>query len=346
MVQTSRENRKIVKMMKWLLVNFWFKLYLNFIGAIYIVKEQILKRPRTLPPYPTQRGKTFVITGGGRGIGEHAVRKLLELGGRVILGCRSPDSVKKKFDDILKNESLEGSVEVYHLDLMSLDSVRCFARKIVSLNIPVNVLINNAGIMFGDRKITEDGFESQLATNYLGHFLLTHLLMPLLEKTGNADLPSRVVNVSSCAHYCGSWMDFSDLQLNKIYSPEQAYGNSKAAQVMFTEHLNSILNSRGNHVMVASLHPGVVYTDLYTNVAWVKIFSIVARLMMKTAKQGGDTLVHAAIDPRLTASSKDLYLENCRPGRKSSFTGSLENQARLWGISCSLLGIEDFGEHS
>jgi len=234
-------------------------------------------------------------------------------------------------------------VEAYHLDLMSLSSVRSFAQTVISLECSIDVLINNAGIMFGDRKLTEDGFESQLATNYLGHFLLSHLLLPILKRTGSEDSPARIVNVSSCAHYCGSWMNFSDLQLSKVYSPEQAYGNSKAAQVMFTTHLSSLLQDMQIPVVVYSVHPGVVYTDLYTNVWWVKIFGLVARLMMKTAKQGGDTLVHAALDQDIL-SYKQLYMENCRPGRNSSFTSKTENQAKLWGISCSLLGITQFGE--
>jgi len=346
MVQTKKQSREFLKMIKWFFVNLWFKLYLNIIGAIYIVKEQILRRPRSLPPYSSQAGKTIVITGGGRGIGEQAVKKLVRLGARVIMGCRSPEMVKKKFDDIFKEDSGDGSVEVYHLDLMSLASVRSFAQTVISLDCPIHVLINNAGIMFGDRKETEDGFESQLATNHLGHFLLSHLLLPTLERTGQADTPARIVNVSSCAHYCGSWMDFSDLHLRKVYSPEQAYGNSKAAQVMFTAHLASMLQTRQAPVLVFSLHPGVVYTDLYTNVAWVKIFTWIAKQMMKTAKQGGDTLVHAALDPDLMDRQVDtskLYMENCRQGRNSSFTNSVENQAKLWGLTCSLLGIEQFG---
>jgi len=344
MVQSNESRRKIIRMLKWFLINIWFKIYLNLIGAMYLVKEQILRRPRSLPPYPSQTGKTVLITGGGRGIGEQAVKKLVRMGARVIMGCRSPESVKKKFEEAFKDHAVTGSVEVYHLDLMSLSSVKSFAQTILSLDIPIHVLINNAGIMFGDRKLTEDGFESQLATNYLGHFLLTHLMLPMLERTGKEESPARIVNVSSCAHYCGSWMDFADLQLSKVYSPEQAYGNSKAAQIMFTSHLSSMLQGKQSNVVVYSVHPGVVYTDLYTNVWWVKIFGLVARLIMKTAEQGGDTVVHATLDPDII-SYKQLYLENCRPGRMSSFTSRLENQAKLWGISCSLLGIQRFGEH-
>ena len=128
--------------------------------------------------------------------------------------------------------------------------------------------------MFGPRKVTEDGYESQLATNYLGHFLLTSLLLPHLANTGDA----RVVNVSSCASYMGSWLDYTDWStLTKFYSPEQAYGNSKAAQILFTRQLTSVLEQENSSVMCYSLHPGIVYTGLYVNVWWMKPFSLVAR---------------------------------------------------------------------
>eukprot|EP00092_Neocalanus_flemingeri_P028755 GFUD01031219.1.p1 GENE.GFUD01031219.1~~GFUD01031219.1.p1 ORF type:complete len:342 (+),score=105.45 GFUD01031219.1:184-1209(+) len=340
---------EFLKMIEWFLVNLWFKICLNIIGAIYVVKEQILSRPRCLPSYSSQTGKTIVITGGGRGIGLEAVKKLVRLGARVIMGCRSPDLVKKKFDAIIKDYSRGGSVEVYPLDLMSLASVRSFAQTVISLDCPVHVLINNAGIMFGDRKETEDGFESQLATNYLGHFLLSHMLLPVMERTGQTDTPARIVNVSSCAHYWGAWMDFNDMHLRDLYSPEKAYGNSKAAQIMFTSQLDTMLKSGQAPVKVLSLHPGVVYTDLYTNVSWVKIFTLIAKLLMKTAEQGGDTLVHAALDPDLVEQGKldhpKVFLENCRLVRSSSFTSSVENQVRLWLLTCSMLGIKQFGKY-
>ena len=128
--------------------------------------------------------------------------------------------------------------------------------------------------MFGPRKVTEDGYESQLATNYLGHFLLTSLLLPHLANTGDA----RVVNVSSCASYMGSWLDWSDwTSLARYYSPEQAYGNSKAAQILFTRQLTDMLEKKNSNVRCYSIHPGIVYTGLYVNVWWMKPFSLVAR---------------------------------------------------------------------
>ena len=126
-----------------------------------------------------------------------------------FLGVRKPLDVTEKIN---KQPSFEGSFEAFELDLSSLDSVRNFGQQILAKNMPINVLINNAGIMFGPRRESKDGFELQLATNHLGHFLLTHLLLPKLREAGTKELSARVVNVSSCAHYAGNWTDWNDLQ--------------------------------------------------------------------------------------------------------------------------------------
>jgi len=319
----------------------FFKLYLNWIGAVYLVKENVI-RPRRLADYPSQAGRTVVITGGGRGIGEEAVKKFLRLGMRVIIGCRSPDRVQAKFEQEISEGKLPGTAECLHLDLTSLASVRTFAEAVIALNTPIHVLANNAGIMFGPRKVTEDGYESQLATNYLGHFLLTSLLLPHLANTGDA----RVVNVSSCASYMGSWLDWSDwTSLARYYSPEQAYGNSKAAQILSTRQLTDMLEKKNSNVRCYSIHPGIVYTGLYVNVWWMKPFSLVARLVMKTPEQGGDTLVHAVVDPELPVQGGGLHLENHRPSRVSSFCQDKVNQEKLWSNTCALLHIQTFGTH-
>ena len=303
-----------------------------------LVKEQIIDRHRAPVIPEDQYGRTILITGGSRGIGLEAVKKYLNLQCSVIIGCRNVEQVKDALSSY--NSSM---VRILPLDLMKLHSVREFAEYVLDLNIPIHALVNNAGIMFGPRRETEDGFESQLATNYLGHFLLSHLLLHSLEQGGTAEKPARIVNVSSCAHYCGSWMDFEDINLNKFYSPEQSYGNSKVAQILFSQYLDSRLASRNQKVRVISLHPGVVYTDLYSHVGWVQIFTIVARCIMKTASQGGDTLVYAALATELdNAKTVGLYLENSRLTETSSFAASLENQAKLWEKSCKMLKISDF----
>lgn len=168
--------------------------------------EKFLQKSCLNADLPKKHGKTLVITGGGRGIGFEAVKKLLASGFHVILGVRNPQLVADKLS------KFSGSFEVCQLDLNSLDSVRNFAREVLAKNIPIHVLINNAGIMFGPRKESLDGFEQQLATNHLGHFLLIHLLLPKLRQSGSKDECVRVINVSSAAHAGGSWIDWDDFQ--------------------------------------------------------------------------------------------------------------------------------------
>jgi len=321
--------------------NLLYKLYLNLIGAVYIVKEQIIDRHRKPNVGKIDHsGVNIVITGASRGIGMEAVKKLLMLKCRIIVGCRGVE----KAAESLNAKEYGDRLTILPLDLMKLSSVRMFADEVKKTGMPVHCLINNAGIMFGPRRETEDGFECQLATNYLGHFLLTHLLFPSIESAGSVENPARIVNVSSCAHYLGSWMNMQDLHSSESYSPEQSYGNSKAAQVMFSQYLDSMQASKVPRVRSIAVHPGVVHTDLYAQVWWVKVFNVFVRCIMKTAEQGGDTLVHAALSSDLaTADTKAKYLENSRLARISDFASSLDNQRILWEKTTSMLNIQEFG---
>lgn len=331
-------------MLKSILVQLWSKLYLNLIGAWYVLKEQVWDRHRRLPNLESERGKTIVITGGNRGIGIEAVKTFLRLDCTVVIGCRDVEHARAQLEAV-PNKAL---ARVLPLDLMNFASVRTFAAEVLATTPTINVLVNNAGIMFGSRRETAEGYESQLMTNYLGHWLLGHLLLPGLRRAGSAvgpdAAPARLVNVSSCAHFMGSWLDWDDIHAKKIYSAEQAYGNSKAAQVMFSKYLDAHLQSRNIPVRVVSVHPGVVHTDLYTHVGWVQVFGLLARLMMKTPEQGGDTVVYAAMAPELSSQRYGgVYLENSHPARNSSFTSSPENQARLWQLTASMLDVHEYG---
>lgn len=312
-------------------------LHLNIIGVWKSCQEQIWDRHRHLPTdLPKKDGQTLVITGGGRGIGYEAVKKLLSMGFHVILGVRKPQVVLEK----MAKEEIQGSYEAFDLDLNSLESVRQFSQQILAKNVPIHVLINNAGIMFGPRKESADGFELQLATNHLGHFLLIHLLMPKLREAGTKELPARVINVSSCAHFAGSWGNWNDFHSTCFYNPHGAYGFSKAAQIMSSIYLNEKCTTMDPecHVMFNSVHPGVVNTDLYEHARYI---TLLFKLFMKTPKQGGDTLVHAATAPELNGKG-GLYLENSKIAKASSFSRNLENQVNLWNKSCEACSINEF----
>ena len=209
-----------------------------------------------VPCRSTERmdGKTVIITGGNTGIGKETAIDLAERGARVILACRDLSRAEAAMRDIRKKSQSE--LVVYrHLDLASLASVRQFSEHILQEVSGIHVLINNAGVMFPPYTKTEDGYELQFAVNHLGHFLLTHLLLDRIKSSA----PSRILAVSSHAHYTGN-LDFTDMMWTKRYQAQLAYCRSKLANVMFARELAKRLAGTG--VTVYSIHPGSVNTEL------------------------------------------------------------------------------------
>jgi NAD(P)-dependent dehydrogenase (short-subunit alcohol dehydrogenase family) len=195
-----------------------------------------------------------VITGSNTGIGFEAARGLVAAGADVTLACR----------DVTKGEAarhrLGDRPTVEKLDLSSLESIRAFAAAKISDGRPVDLLVNNAGVMMPpDRKVTADGFELTLGTNHLGHFALTGLLMPLILKSP----AGRVVTVSSIAHQRAA-IDFDDLMGEKKYSPWKAYAQSKLANLMFGLELDRRLRAAGKPVKSVVVHPGISATELFS----------------------------------------------------------------------------------
>lgn len=177
---------------------------------------------------PDAKSKIAVITGGAKGIGTEVIRGLLKANMRVVMGIRKPELVRKLKETMENGDKLEA----FELDLKSLKSVKQFAENVLKKHQGIHLLVNNAGIMYGDYELTEDGFESQLAVNHLGHFYLTHLLLPALKKGGAIDGPARIVNVTSCAHYPGK-IYFEDINLKEHYDSTKAYAQAKLAQVNY-----------------------------------------------------------------------------------------------------------------
>ena len=328
-------------------------IYFQLIGVWKILQEQIWDRHRGLKSseIPNMVGKTIVITGGNRGIGFEAVKRLLLSGCHIIVGCRRPTEASENIEQGIKEakmnlvpESSFGTFECLQLNVASMKSVKNFASEIVKRQCDVNILINNAGIMFGPFVSTEDGLENQMATNYFGHFLLSSLLMPILKSSAEkSQCNSRIINVASCAHFAGSWLDFNDLNSQNYYSAHQTYANSKAAQIMFTKYLDQKLRTEEcENVKVNCIHPGVVNTGLFQHVGWAKCCSCLPRIFFKTAKQGADSIVYAAVSSEI-AEKGGLYLDNARPVRSSAFVNDFNTQAILWQNTCDILEITDFG---
>ncbi|XP_072470594.1 polyprenol dehydrogenase isoform X2 [Notamacropus eugenii] len=168
----------------------------------------------------------------------------------------------------IKEETLTSKVEFLFCDLASMKSVRQFVKEFKKKNYPLHVLINNAGVMMIPQRKNIDGFEEHFAVNYLGHFLLTNLLLDVLKKTGSPSRNARVVTVSSSTHYVGE-LNMDDLQSRHCYSPCGAYAQSKLALVLFSYQLQQLLAAEGSHVTVNVVDPGVVNSDLYKHVFWL-----------------------------------------------------------------------------
>jgi NAD(P)-dependent dehydrogenase (short-subunit alcohol dehydrogenase family) len=230
------------------------------------------------------QGKICIVTGGNTGIGKATVEGLARAGATVVLACRDLDKGRAALADV---EARTGSRDVHllQLDLASLASVRAFAAAFAEKFSRLHVLVENAGVSTGTRKLTADGFEMDFGVNHLGHFFLTDLLLPALE----ASAPSRIVVVSSSVHKQAR-MDFDDLQGEKSWSTIRAYGQSKLANMLFVRALAKRLQGKG--VVVNAVHPGVIASELARD--FPAPFRLVARWFFKSTEQGARTSLYLA----------------------------------------------------
>ncbi|GAB4823373.1 hypothetical protein N2152v2_010419 [Parachlorella kessleri] len=237
-----------------------------------------------------------------------------------------------------KAEFPEAKLEVAVFDLADLSSVRDWANKALSFGFPVDVLVNNAGVMACPRLETKDGFEYQLGVNHLGHFLLTNMLLPLL--TSNPESPARIVNVSSSAHAFGH-IKFEDLQSTRGYNRWGAYGQSKLANVLFTYELARRLGSKAS---VNALHPGVVRSELQRylveGLTWQKpLVTALGTLFGGLApEEGAKTSVYLASSAEIEGVT-GKYFDKCKPVRSSAESYDSNVTQRLWDVSAELVKL-------
>jgi NAD(P)-dependent dehydrogenase (short-subunit alcohol dehydrogenase family) len=214
----------------------------------------------TVADIPSQRGKLAVVTGATGGLGYETALALASAGAEVLVTGRNAEKGRVAMERI-KRAVPSAKVRFEMLDLASLASVRAFAARMIARGQPLDLLINNAGVMdLPTRRLTEDGFEMQFATNHLSHFALTGLLLPLLRR---AQTP-RVVNVSSLAHRGGK-IEFDNLQAEREYRSWPAYEQSKLANLLFTFELQRRSDAYGWGLMSNAAHPGYARTDLIPN---------------------------------------------------------------------------------
>jgi NAD(P)-dependent dehydrogenase (short-subunit alcohol dehydrogenase family) len=277
------------------------------------------------------RGKVVVITGATSGIGEVAARRLAGMGARIVLVARD----KARGEATLRRLSAADtsiSHSIHYGDLSRISEMKRLAAQIAAAEPRIDVLINNAGAMFGSRHVTEDNLELTFAVNHMAYFALTQgLREPLL-----AAAPARVVNTASDAHR-GAKLDFDDLQSTNSYSGYKAYGRSKLCNILFTRELSRFWSGQG--VTANCLHPGFVATRfgdssgglLSRVVRMAKIFAI-------SPENGARTIVYLASSPEVAGVSGG-YFYQCRPATPTTEARDYAAAQRLWIESARLAGI-------
>jgi NAD(P)-dependent dehydrogenase (short-subunit alcohol dehydrogenase family) len=277
-------------------------------------------------------GKVCLVTGANSGIGKATAAELAKMGATLVMVCRNREKGESALSEI-KKESGNDSIELMIADLSSLQAVRQLADEFRAKYSRLHVIINNAGLFNIRRHLTVDGFEMTFAINYLSPFLLTNLLLDRLK----ASAPSRIVNVSSVAHY-GGHINFDDLNAEKGYSGFTAYSQSKLALLLFTRRLATRVQGTG--VTVYSLHPGAVATNIWSRPAGPAGFiTKIPKLFMIGPKKGAETVIFLASSPNLEGASGE-YFEKKKV--KKSSTESYDNAVaeRLWNVSVRLTGLD------
>lgn len=292
-------------------------------------------------------GKMAIITGGNSGIGLEAAKVLAGKGLRILLAVRNEVKGAAARKEILSLHP-QATVEIRMLDVADLASVRSFAGGILRDFDSLHLLINNAGVLMPPYSKTRDGFEMQFGSNHLGHFALTALLLPLLEKTPD----SRIVTIGSLAHSRGT-IDFDNLDGSKGYKAKQFYNQSKLANMLFALELDRRLKAHGSQTISVVCHPGVSGTNIFklgNRDAPLFLRNLANKYYLQPPAIGALATVYAATDPDLKGGE---YIGPDGAGRRKGYPTletphpSASDQAvaaRLWQVSEELTGVKfEFG---
>jgi NAD(P)-dependent dehydrogenase (short-subunit alcohol dehydrogenase family) len=287
-----------------------------------------------------QPGKVAIVTGANNGLGFETTMALAKKEIEVVMACRNLG----KAEDaklMIKKINPKAKLHVLELDLSNMNSVRKFAEEFTEKYNRLDFLINNAGIMMPPFSLTKDGFESQLATNYVGHFLLTKLLFPIIKDTPAA----RIVSLSSLAH---KWheIQFDDINFKKSYNKRHAYSQSKLACLMFGIELDKRLKVANIDAMSLSAHPGISDTNLTSSMPKVFHFLVtkVGSLLLQSAKDGAQPQLYAALGTDITGGEytgpdgKGEMKGDAVKVRPRSLAKNKEVAERLWDKTEEMLG--------
>jgi len=271
-------------------------------------------------------GKVCLVSGATAGIGEATALQLAKLGATVVGVGRNPAKIENSHR-MIKEKSGNQNVSFLLADLSSQKDIRNLAQQFKDQYSRLDVLVNNAGATFAERKQSVDGIEMTFALNHLGYFLLTNLLLDLLEKSA----PARIINVSSSLHKMGK-LDFQDIPFEKGYTRSKAYQRTKLANIAFTYELARRLSNQ--HVTVNAMNPGLVATNVGNAAGGftARIKDVVDKIGGISPEEGARTIIYLASSPEVTGvSGKYFVKEKSIPSSKISY--DLEFCRRLWEIS-------------
>lgn len=274
--------------------------------------------------------KKVLITGANSGIGFHTAKKLAEGGNRITLLCRNREKAEQAKKQIM-DQTDSRDIDILIGDLSLQRDIHKIATEFKSLNEKLVLLINNAGIIAGERQTTPEGHEKTLAVNHLAPFLLTHLMLDLLKNADNA----RVVNIASEAHKGGTF-DPDNIQLTDGYNGLKAYANTKLYNIMFTRELADRV--KGTGITTYALHPGTVRTNLDSGGGGGSLFTFlfkIAKPFMMSPKKGARTSVHLATEPGIESLSGKYFVDK-KVTKPLDIAHDKEKCRQLWELSETL----------
>lgn len=295
----------------------------------------------TIDDMPELFDRTAVVTGANTGIGFEIAAALANCGARVVLAVRNLDKGKDACARIV-SANPSANLELQRLDLAALSSIRSAADELRAAYPKIDVLINNAGVLWTPKSVTADGFETQFGTNHLGHFALTGLLLDrLLPVEG-----SRVISMSSLDHHFGR-MHFDDLQSDRRYNRRSAYRQSKLANLMFSHELHRRLAAANANTIAVAAHPGMSSSELtrHTPGPVTLVLNALRPLLNQSAAMGALPALRAATDPAVRGGQYygpgKLFETRGEPtlARPSARARDESAQRRLWSISEQLTAV-------
>ncbi len=278
------------------------------------------------------QGKHVAITGPTAGIGRHTALELAARGAELTLFCRNADKAQSIQQDCA---AISGRTPTLILmDMANLTSVRQAADEFLALEKPLDVLLNNAGLVNTSRRQTVDGFEETLAVNHFAPFLLTGLLLPAIQQTPSA----RIVNVASHAHTFVRDMGFEDMQAERGYKTFREYGRSKLANILFTRSLARRLE--GQDITVNCLHPGAVSTSLGHNNPGMlsKALPLLLKPFFRSPEQGAETSIYLCCSDEVAGISGE-YFSNCKQAKAKPWARDDAAAEQLWQYSQECTGF-------